>query len=195
MIYSITLIWLTGVIFAVSHSLLATNKGKQIAYQVGLSSQAYRLGYVILAILSTLLWLTFVHSLPDTALYSLDAPYAWALRGIQLLGVLLFWASLQPIDSGVFLGLKKFPDGIEPFIESGVYRYIRHPMYSSAMLIMFAMPQQSVNSINLYLVISLYFIIGARFEENRLLLTHPEYSDYRQKVAAFIPRMQRKACI
>ncbi len=191
MLTSVTSIWVSGIVFAVIHSLLAQNRCKKLLYQVGLSAQKYRFSYVIFAIFSTSLWLAFVHSLPDTHLYRIDAPIAWLLRVIQLLGLALFLASLMPIDVRIFLGLRNNSGNIDPFIEKGIYCYVRHPMYLAMMLVMFATPEQSVNSINLYTVVAIYFIIGAKLEEQRLMLAHPEYKKYCHRVAAFIPFSKR----
>jgi len=188
---SVISIWVSGIIFAVIHSLLAQNRCKKLLYRAGLSTQKYRLSYVIFAIFTTLLWLAFVHSLPDTNLYHIDAPIAWLLRVIQLLGLALFLASLMPIDVRVFLGLRNNSGNIDPFIEKGIYCYVRHPMYLAMMLVMFAMPEQSVNSISLYTVVAIYFIIGAKLEEQRLILAHPEYKEYCHRVAAFVPFSKR----
>ena len=62
-------------------------------------------------------------------------------------------------------------------------------MYTGAMLILLAMPQQTWNGLNLALAICTYFIIGARLEERRMLAAHPEYAAYRDTVPAFIPAL------
>ena len=95
--------------------------------------------------------------------------------------------SLKAFDAALFLGMKAVVDGREPFHERGIYRLVRHPMYSGFMLALFASPAQSVNSVNLAICIALYFLIGSRFEEQRMIHMHPEYSDYKKRVPAFVP--------
>lgn len=46
---------------------------------------------------------------------------------------------------------------------------------------------QTQNSIHFTLVVCAYFIIGARFEERRMMRMHPECRDYRRRVPTFIP--------
>lgn len=183
----VMLIILSGLLFAVVHSMLASNLIKTRCYAYGLSPQRYRLLYVILALLTTAVWLAFIDRLPDGILYKVNGSAQYLLIALQLAGILLFMLSLRPIDVRAFLGLKEFPAQLEPFIEQGIYRYLRHPMYSSIMLIMFAMPSQSRNSLTLYIVVAAYFILGSRLEEQRMLIMHPEYADYRKRVSAFIP--------
>jgi len=185
-------IWGTGFLFACMHSLLASRMCKVGWYAIGLSPRAYRLIYSFIAIFLTAAWIGFVHLLPDRPLYVATGYWQWLLYGLQLAGLALFLAALRPIDTFVFLGLRPFPDAVEPFIEQGIYKHIRHPMYTSIMLIMFAMPAQSLNGLNLFLCISTYFVIGSKFEEARMLAMHPGYADYIRHVSAFIPRRKGK---
>jgi protein-S-isoprenylcysteine O-methyltransferase Ste14 len=184
---SIILIMLATLIFAVIHSLLATQSIKQRCYAHNISQQRYRLLYVATAILLTGLWLAFIFTLPDRALYHLDGIAEISAVSLQGLALLILWLSLRPIDVAAFLGLRPFPDGIEPFIERGIYRHIRHPMYSGLILLQAAAPVQTCNSLTLLGAVTVYFVIGARFEERRLLAGHPAYGDYRRRVPAFIP--------
>lgn len=182
------LIWLSGLIFAVSHSLLASAICKQWAYGHGLPEPRYRLLYSVVAVLVTGAWVFFVHQLPDTPLYQTDGLLWWLLVSIQVLGLIVALAAFQPIDGLVFLGLRKAKEGREAFIVGGIYRYLRHPMYAGAMLVLLAMPNQSWNGLHFALVICLYFIIGSRYEEARMLAEHPDYIVYRNRIPAFIPR-------
>lgn len=191
MSYSVIIIIISGLAFAVSHSLLANQRLKNRVYAWGLSRQRYRLCYVIIAVLLTTIWLVYIHRLPDQPLFAIDGTGLWLCYSIQAGGLIIFFLSLKPIDGPAFLGLRRFADDKEPFVEQGIYRYIRHPMYSGIMIILFAMPSQSYNSLTLYCLFSLYFVIGSRLEEVRMLKEHPEYNDYRHRVPAFIPHRWR----
>ena len=184
---SIILIMLATLIFAVIHSLLAMHSIKQRFYAHNISPQRYRLLYVAVAILLTGIWLAFVYTLPDRALYQLKGSAKITSVSLQGIALIILWLSLRPIDVAAFLGLRPFADGIEPFIERGIYRYVRHPMYSGVILLQAASPVQSYNSLTLLAAVAAYFVIGARFEERRLLAGHPAYADYRRRVPAFIP--------
>jgi len=184
-------VWASGALFAALHSVLAAAPVKARLRTLGVSPRAYRLLYVALAVATTALWLGFVRGLPDTLLYRLEGVPRLALHAVQVVGAMLFWLALRPIDVAAFLGLRAFRDGIEPFREDGIYRRLRHPMYTAAMLVMFAHPEQGVNSLNLFACIALYFVLGSRLEERRMLAQHPEYAGYRRRVPAFLPRMPR----
>jgi len=75
----------------------------------------------------------------------------------------------------------------------GIYKYIRHPMYAGAILFLFAKPEMSVNSFHVALAVSLYFIIGSRLEEKRMLVEHPDYAGYQQQVGAFVPKLWNRS--
>jgi len=186
---SALLIWLSGLVFALSHSLLASGSCKGWVYQHGLREPRYRLLYSLTAIVATAAWAFYVHQLPDTPLYQTDGMLWWLLASVQALGLVVALAAFQPIDGLVFLGLRKAKSSTDPFIERGIYRWLRHPMYAGAMLILLAMPEQSWNGLHFTLVICLYFIIGSRYEETRMLTEHSEYEAYRRRVPAFIPRI------
>lgn len=187
---SVGLIWLSGLMFAVVHSVSASQSIKIWSYQHGLNEPYYRLVYSLFSILTTVLWIGFVHSLPDTPLYHVQGGLYGLLRLIQGFGICVALAAFIPIDGAVFLGLKKAQGETDPFIVQGVYQYVRHPMYSGAMLMLVATPVQTWNGLAFALFVCGYFIVGARFEENRMLQEHADYADYQQNVGAFIPRLR-----
>ena len=190
MLTSVILIVLSGILFALVHSMLAKNTFKSKCYALGLTQQHYRLAYTMIAVLSTVAWLIFTHSLPDRALYEVTGIWRWQLYAIQVAGLTLLVLSVKSVEIMPFLGLANFTNDTEPFREHGIYRIVRHPMYTGIMLLMYAQPSQSVNNLVLFTVIAIYFIVGSRFEESRMLDSHPEYRDYCRRVPAFIPGLK-----
>ncbi|MDQ6988868.1 MAG: isoprenylcysteine carboxylmethyltransferase family protein [Mariprofundaceae bacterium] len=188
---SVVLIWFSGLVFVVFHSFTAAQVCKAWCYQHGLTEPKYRLLYSVVAVLSTAAWLFYVQQLPDAPFYAWDGTMQMLFWLIQAVGLLIALAAFSPIDGLVFLGLKKAKSGQDPFVVQGVYRWMRHPMYMGAMLILLAMPEQTWNGFHFTLVICLYFILGSRLEERRMLAEHPDYADYQQQVAAFIPKIRR----
>jgi len=180
-------IWISGALFALVHSFFAAPFCKARFYRLGMSAQRYRLLYSVFATLLTGLWLFYIYQLPDTPLYKIDSWLRWLLMLLQLAGAAIALLSLRSFDAKLFLGLSASPDDLEPFHEHGLYRYIRHPMYSGVMLFLLGSPTQSVNSFNFALIISCYFVAGSWLEERRMLSAHPQYASYRSRVSAFIP--------
>jgi len=180
-------IWLSGLLFAIGHSLLASHPCKRWAYGHGLREPRYRLVYSILALLATGIWVFYVHQLSDTPLYQTGGLVLTVLVAVQILGLAIVLAAFQPIDGLAFLGLRRAGKGNDPFIERGIYRWLRHPMYAGFMLILLAMPKQTWNGLYFAMAICAYFIIGSRFEEARMVAEHSSYAEYRRRVPAFLP--------
>jgi len=183
----ISKIWFSGLIFALIHSLLASQFIKRWCHEKGLVEPRYRLFYSLLAVLLTGAWVLYIHQLPDTPLYAFEGSIRYLLRGLQLVGLGIILASFQSIDGAAFLGLKRASKNQDPFIEKGIYHYLRHPMYSGTMLALLSSPAQTQVGLHFTLTICVYFILGARLEEQRMLDQHPEYLHYRQRTPGFIP--------
>jgi len=180
-------VWISSLLFAVVHSLFASERCKRLFCRHNISLHRYRLCYSISALPLTCLWLFYIHQLPDTPLYRVEGWQNGLMIAAQLLGLWIALYSFKSFDTSLFLGLKNSHGEPEPFHEHGIYHYIRHPMYSGIMLALLASPIHTVNSLNLTICISLYFIIGSRLEEGRMIKSHPEYLEYRQRVPAFLP--------
>jgi len=176
-------------LFALFHSLTASQTCKDWFYAKGMQVHHYRLLYTVVGLVTTFAWLYFIHTLADSPLYAIEGVMQYVLYTLQVLGLWIVLAALRPIDAAVFLGLKKAEQQTDPFIIQGVFKYIRHPMYTGFMLFLLAKPEHTMASFNFALAVSVYFIIGSKLEEKRMLAEHPGYADYQQKVGAFIPKL------
>ena len=65
-------IWISGLLFALIHSVFATEPCKRLFYRLGMTPQRYRLLYSIFAVLLTLIWLFYIYQLPDKPLYHVN---------------------------------------------------------------------------------------------------------------------------
>jgi protein-S-isoprenylcysteine O-methyltransferase Ste14 len=74
----------------------------------------------------------------------------------------------------------------------GFYCYVRHPIYSFSLLLLWLTPAMTVNLLTVYVLTTLYFYVGSLHEERRLLAEFGEaYRDYQQQVPRLIPRPGR----
>ena len=76
-------------------------------------------------------------------------------------------------------------------VQHGVYALVRHPLYTSVMLLSlgWALLWHSVASLGAALVLIPFFHAKARREERWLRREFPAYHDYESRVARFIPRI------
>lgn len=105
----------------------------------------------------------------------------------QVLGlVLMVWArrSFHHRQFNIYAEPK---DG--GMITSGPYKFIRHPMYTSALIIIWSGILGHFSSLNLIVGVMLVVVISIRVkvEENYLLAYYPEYLDFSRKSKLIIP--------
>lgn len=74
-------------------------------------------------------------------------------------------------------------------VRHGVYRLVRHPLYTSLILLSFAwgLGWQSVPALVLALATTVFLDLKARQEERRLRQVFPDYPDYTRRVKRLIP--------
>ncbi len=156
----------------------------------------YRLGYNIFSALSILpiLWLMWI--LPNHTLYLIPAPWKYLmLAGQGVAAFLLLYGVLQT-DTLSFVGLRQLvePDG-KPgtLVTSGLYRFVRHPLYSAGLLFLWLTPTMTVNQLIVYVCATIYIFIGAYFEERKLLREFGvAYAEYKAVTPMIIPGLRFK---
>ncbi len=178
------------------HSALASLKVKAWVARVFGKSVArwYRLGYN--ALFTALLFplLAVPAALPDWVLYTLRPPWRYGAVALQVGGLWLAVDAARRTDLWVFLGLKPEPQEAEVLVVRGAYRWVRHPMYTGSLLFLWAMPVMTLNSALFYAALTVYIVLGAHWEEQKLLAIYgASYARYRQQVPMLIPRLWRKA--
>lgn len=78
-----------------------------------------------------------------------------------------------------------------PFQMPLLYRLVRHPMMTGLLIAFWVIPEMTVGRLLFAVGMSLYILIGTRFEEHSLeqRLGEP-YRRYHQRTPAFLPRMR-----
>ncbi len=181
------------------HSALASLTAKRwAARRLGAWMPYYRLLYngLAVALLIPPLWLTYAHRGPP--LWAWTGWAGWLADGLALVAVGLFLWSLRFYDGGEFLGLRQVkqgqraPEDQETLHISPLHRHVRHPWYALGLVLLWTRdldPSQLTATI----AASLYFVIGSRLEERKLLTYHGEaYARYRARAPGLIPRPWRR---
>ena len=158
-----------------------------------MAERGYRLGYNLFSILSFLPVLMLVVVLPDRMLYSIPFPWLVLTLAIQAAALLALLVGVRQTGVSRFLGfgqlLERRAEGQAPMIVDGLYRWVRHPLYTAGLVFIWLLPVMTLNILALNIGSSAYLVIGALFEERRLVREFGEaYITYRQQTPMLIPR-------
>ncbi len=76
-------------------------------------------------------------------------------------------------------------------LTTGLYKYVRRPIYTGVMLAFggVALGSQSTIKILLWLVLVAFFIIKSRYEEGLLIKQFPGYKTYQSSTGRFLPKL------
>ena len=153
----------------------------------------YRMMFNTLALLLLLpiLWLTY-HD-PEPVLWHWQGIAAWLANGLALAAIFGFWLSLKHYDMQEFLGLRQLQARVrkvedqEHFHLSPFHRFVRHPWYFFGLVLIWTR-DMGVTTLLSSVFITVYFLIGSRLEEKKLLVYHGDtYRRYMARVPGLIP--------
>lgn len=178
--------------YGILHSLMASLGFKDLVITLFGRSAAryYRLFYSIFSTITLVPVLALPVLIPDFELYIIPQPWSTLTFGVQLIAVGLLVFSLIQTGAFQFIGLTQAfgYESKETLNTSGLYRFIRHPLYSFSLLFLWLTPTMSRNTLFLYTAFTVYMIIGALVEERKLEKIFGEkYTAYRARTAFFIP--------
>lgn len=193
------MIWLilSIALWGLVHSLMASLRFKALLENLlgAKSSRFYRLFYNIFSVISfvPILWLMRV--LPDNILYQIPAPWYYLVLFGQAISALGLMVGLFQTDLGKFAGLRQIisPAGEKngKLVITGLYRHMRHPLYTFGLLFIWLTPMMTVNMLVVYISSTLYIIIGAYFEERKLLREFGDaYAEYQSNTPMLIPKLR-----
>ncbi|HBG75038.1 MAG: hypothetical protein A2X25_04470 [Chloroflexi bacterium GWB2_49_20] len=184
-------------LWSLVHSLLASLKVKSLfARLLGNSTfRYYRLMYNIFAGVSFLPILGLMFIMPDKQVYTIPKPWITVSLLAQILSILVLVIGLKQTGAVDFLGLNVFIEDVKPERQnlntSGLYRIVRHPLYSAGLVFLWCSPVMTMNYLLVYTCLTVYILIGAYFEERKLLVEYGDvYREYRQNVPMLIPGLK-----
>jgi len=187
---SIFILLLALAIWGVVHSFLASRLAKDL-FRLKLGSMDfYRLAYNVFAAISFLPILYLMATLPNKLVYEVPSPWNLVVFGGQLLSILLLVIAFLQTDSLSFVGLRQLFEKEESgaLVVHGLYKIVRHPLYTFSLLFIWLTPSVSQNSLTVYIGSTLYILVGVYFEERKLLREFGEsYADYKKNTPMLIP--------
>jgi protein-S-isoprenylcysteine O-methyltransferase Ste14 len=150
----------------------------------------YRLAYNIFSAISFLPVLWLLATLPDRKLYSVPAPWNYLMLAGQGLSALCLLVAVLQTDALHFVGLKQLfeEDKHGSLVTDGFYKLVRHPIYTFSLFFLWLNPSMTVNSLTFYIGATIYFLVGAYFEERKLLREFGSvYTEYKAVTPMLIP--------
>lgn len=101
----------------------------------------------------------------------------------------------------VFLAFWRLRDNLTPWptpkknaelVQSGIFKLVRHPIYSGLFLFLagWAFWQNNAYQLLLAVMLMVLFYFKSRYEETRLQIKFPEYAQYRKNTGRFFPRLK-----
>ncbi|GAB4420866.1 MAG: isoprenylcysteine carboxylmethyltransferase family protein [Anaerolineales bacterium] len=194
------MLWLilSVLIWGLVHSFLASLGVKnRIGSLIGdRGMRFYRLGYNLFSALSfiPIVWIFAI--LPDKTLYRLPAPWSYLFLAGQAGALILLLIGVLQTDTLSFIGLRQLLEGQErpaELVTHGLYRYVRHPLYTAGLLFIWLTPVMSVKALVLFVALSVYIAVGAVFEERKLTREFGlAYVEYRAVTPMLIPGLKFK---
>jgi protein-S-isoprenylcysteine O-methyltransferase Ste14 len=187
---SIFILLLALAIWGVIHSFLASRLAKDLfPLQLG-GMNFYRLAYNVFAGISFLPILYLMATLPNQLAYEVPSPWNLVMFGGQLLSIILLLVAFLQTDALSFIGLRQLFQKEESgaLVVHGLYKVVRHPLYTFSLLFLWLSPSVSQNSLTVYIGSTLYILIGTYFEERKLLREFGEaYAHYKKSTPMLIP--------
>jgi protein-S-isoprenylcysteine O-methyltransferase Ste14 len=150
----------------------------------------YRLGYNIFAALSFAPILYLMKILPDQLVYQVPAPWSLLMLGGQIFAAIMLFVAFLQTDSLSFVGLRQLFETEKKgaLVTRGLYRVVRHPLYTFGLLFIWLTSTGSQNSLTVYIGATIYTLAGAYFEERKLLRKFGDaYAEYRRATPMLIP--------
>ncbi len=186
------------VVYGFVHSLLATLAVKARARQwfgPG-TNRWYRLAYNTFGILTFLPILVLTAGLPSERLYVIPTPWSFFTLAGQLLALLALGIGLLQTGIWSFLGFNQMlnPSQDEPalMVTRGLYRWVRHPLYTAGLAFIWLTPIMTGNLLALNIGLTLYLVIGTIYEERKLVREFGDaYTRYQENTPMLIPRLSK----
>jgi protein-S-isoprenylcysteine O-methyltransferase Ste14 len=123
-------------------------------------------------------------------LYRIDWPLALIGYAIQIFGITITARGSSAIDALDLAGIRQTADGVHgrvsrrvPLQTTGVYGFVRHPLYFAWLLFVFATPHMTFTRLEFAVLSSAYLALAIPLEERALINAFGEsYLTYQRKV-------------
>ena len=190
------LLTLAAVFYFFLHSLLAADGVKLVLKKAfPFLERGYRFFYNAVALLGLVgVYLLYRNTSLPGEMFQPPLVLKIAAALLLLAGVLLLLKAAKGYRLREFAGIDEWQqrDFQPELVTSGLNRWVRHPLYSATLLIIWSFwlifPQYKL--LLLFIPTTIYIFVGARLEEHKLLREFgTSYRQYRQRVKMLIPHL------
>lgn len=110
--------------------------------------------------------------------------------GYALIAIGLAIAGLASLGLGSALTPTPVPNEAGELATTGLYRRVRHPIYTGVLTAVIGLTIRSGNWVTIVVAVVaiVFFNVKARWEERRLAARYPGYDAYAQSTPRFLPR-------
>jgi protein-S-isoprenylcysteine O-methyltransferase Ste14 len=169
--------------FALHHSVFARERVRQWVAHVA-PPRLERSLYVWVASLMFIAVCALWQPVPGVV-WQVSGPMRWVLVAVQVAGIWISIRSAAAIDILELSGVRQLtpsPREVE-FKTSGPYGWVRHPIYTGWLLMVFCAPLMTTTRLVFAVVSSVYLLAAIPFEERSLLVSsRGAYDRYSQQV-------------
>ncbi len=162
---------------------------------IGKYFRYYRLGYSIFATVTLLSLLYYQFYFPSFRLFYSVIIIRLSCFILVIPGIVIMLVTIYKYFN-LLSGVRSLyqEKQVAELKVDGLHKYIRHPLYTGTLLflwgVFFIFPY--VNNLIAVLVITLYVLIGIKYEERKLIVEFGDsYRDYQLKVPKLIPHLQK----
>jgi methanethiol S-methyltransferase len=183
------IVGITAIAWCFLHSFLITPSVEKLG--VRFTGSWYRFLYVLTSCLTLGIAFLIIRQHQGEHLYSWLTSSRYLMVGVSASITLL---AISQYDNQFFLGISQIRTRKQKadFSNTGILNYMRHPYYAAGIIFVTFYDDFTTTSIVWRGIFVLYFLIGAKLEEKKLLDEHGQtYADYMEKVPAFGKKWRR----
>ena len=184
-------------LFGVQHSVMA-RPGFKAAWTRIVPVALERTVYVVATSFVLIALMALWRPLPDPvwSVAGGGAPLLWALFALGWAVVLLSTFLINHFElfglHQAWNAMRGLPPPAPQFREPLFYRWVRHPLYVGFLLAFWATPAMTAGHLLLAAGMTVYILIGIRFEERDLTAAMgAPYAEYRRRVGMLVPGLGR----
>lgn len=180
-------------LFAVQHEIMARPRFKAAISRL-IPKAAERSTFVLLSSLILVLMFWLWQPIPQV-LWSFTGSAAWGVYAVAAVGWVVVFGSTFIINHFDLFGVRQvaiFAAGKE-FTPVGFklrwfYKLCRHPLMLGFIIAFWAAPTMTVGHLWFAALMTLFIIVGIRFEEKDLVTAHgDDYREYQKQVRSLVP--------